>query len=93
MFAVNSSEQPLRLCGQKSYDQNLRVALILSFPDMIEVETGDSVIFTIPRHFGTDTTGKVIGQGSICEVLEAADCSSGKDYAVNVMSYSNFQER
>jgi serine/threonine protein kinase len=60
---------------------------------MIEAETGDYFSLLIPQHFGNYTFHQVIGQGSTCVVIEATDQSSGKDYAVKVMSYSYLADR
>jgi serine/threonine protein kinase len=49
----------------------------------------DSLSLVIPQHFGNYISHQVIGQGSTCIVIEATDRSSGKDYAVKVMSSSD----
>jgi serine/threonine protein kinase len=60
---------------------------------MIVAETSERVSLSIPRYFGNYIAHKVIGQGSTCVVIEATDCSSGKDYAVKVMSSSNLRDQ
>jgi serine/threonine protein kinase len=60
---------------------------------MIKAETAEYVLLSIPRHFGNYTASKVIGQGSTCAVLEATDRSTGRDYAVKVMSSSDLESR
>jgi serine/threonine protein kinase len=60
---------------------------------MIGTETNEFVILNVPYQFGNYTVGKVIGQGSTCTVFEATDRSTGKDYAVKVMSLRDLQGR
>jgi serine/threonine protein kinase len=60
---------------------------------MIAAETSECVSLFIPQSFGNYIAHTVIGQGSTCVVIEATDRSSGKDYAVKVMSSSNLKDR
>jgi serine/threonine protein kinase len=56
---------------------------------MLEVETEIFVSLVIPQQVGNYTFHSVIGQGANSVVLAATDRTSGKVYAVKVMSHSD----
>jgi serine/threonine protein kinase len=60
---------------------------------MLEVEIDSFVSLVIPQRVGNYTFRNVIGQGSSSAVLAATDRSSGRDYALKVMSHSDLVER
>jgi serine/threonine protein kinase len=59
---------------------------------MIHTETDDGFPLAIPRCIGTYILGDVIGQGSSSAVIAAIDRSSGKEYAIKVMSATNLRD-
>jgi serine/threonine protein kinase len=59
---------------------------------MIEAETYLGVSLSIPRQFANYRVQKVIGQGTMCVVLEIVDRHIGKDYAAKVMSYLDLND-
>jgi serine/threonine protein kinase len=60
---------------------------------MIESQTANGLLLSIPRKLGNYIAKKVIGNGSTCVVLEATDSASGRDFAVKVMPVIDIQER
>jgi MAP/microtubule affinity-regulating kinase len=60
---------------------------------MIEAQTLENARLSIPRQFRNYTAVEKIGQGSTCAVLDAVDRSTGKSYAVKVMSQKNLEQR
>jgi serine/threonine protein kinase len=60
---------------------------------MIHVLTEEDFLLTMPCHIGNYAIGNVMGQGASSVVLAAVDRSSGKEYAIKVMSSLDIQNR
>jgi serine/threonine protein kinase len=60
---------------------------------MITAKTDAAIILSIPTRVGNYTFQRVIGQGCMSVVLEATDRSSGKVFAVKVMSRTDLECR
>jgi serine/threonine protein kinase len=60
---------------------------------MLEAETEAFVSLVVPQQVGNYTFRSVIGQGANSVVLSATDRSSGRVYAVKVMSHADLVHR
>jgi serine/threonine protein kinase len=59
---------------------------------MLRAQNQSGLLLSIPRRVDNYVLGQIIGEGMTCVVVAARDRSSGKEYAVKVMSSSNLQQ-